>query len=232
MMSNQDELQGAIQDLGAIRRAIESAEAASWGGRLIGTTSLHLVLHICLAAIVSYLVIAETLIQPSITQRYLLAFQTQEVGIIAVVQIAIVLLLLIGLLYFIVWYQSRRAQESFEDYSARHFTYLRNLSFLSDLFVKFSAISLVIIAMRPDWVAPLLFVFTGDYLIQGRFFVFPVRTSLFLGTLCVLAGTIQCIFLPGTLVYPLISFLIITLLSAGQIIRLRQRDESESSSTD
>jgi len=65
---------------------------------------------------------------------------------------------------------ARRAGEPLEDYVARSLPYLRSMSFASDLFLKFSVLSMLILAGRPDWIAPFCLVGLADYIFQGRFF--------------------------------------------------------------
>jgi len=97
---------------------------------------------------------------------------------------AALLLLLVLCAYFIVWRSARRADQPFHDYIARNFRYLRLLSFAGDLFVKFAVLSLVIWHGNPEWMIPLLVLFVGDYLIQGRFFQVPFPAALLLGLAC------------------------------------------------
>ena len=128
------------------------------------------------------------------------------------------------MLYFIIWCTARIEGESFESFAGRNFSYLSFLGFLSDLFVKFCAVSLVILAGRADWVAPLLMIFLSDYLIQGRFFVLPVRLGLLLALLLIMLGVLQCLLWYGTVLLPLGAFILLSVMTiiylAGNSSRL------------
>jgi len=63
-------------------------------------------------------------------------------------------------------------------YIVRNFIYIKNLSLISDLLMKFIALSLAILAGKPEWIAPLLAAFTGDYLLQNRFFTLPTVAGI------------------------------------------------------
>lgn len=96
--------------------------------------------------------------------------------------------LLIGLLiplYFVIWRAAKHNNEDVISYTARNFKYLKNLSFFSDLLMKFFGIALIVLADKPEWIAPLLIAYIGDYLLQQRFFTLPFKASAVLG-LCVL----------------------------------------------
>jgi hypothetical protein len=111
------------------------------------------------------------------------------------------------------WRVARREGENLSSYVERNFAYLRVLSFGSDLFLKFIATAAVILAGRGDWVAPLLMIFTGDYLLQGRVFILPLRGALVFGLGCFVLGVVQLLWLEGSLVYPLSVFCAACLLS-------------------
>jgi hypothetical protein len=61
-------------------------------------------------------------------------------------------------------------------------------------------------ARHPEWVAALLTLFIGDYLIQGRFFVLPLRAGLAVGVATFGLALLQMSVGSGSLVWPLLIF--------------------------
>ena len=76
-----------------------------------------------------------------------------------------------------------------------------------------------------EWIAPMLALFTGDYLIQGRFFNLPLKLSLFLGIACVLVAA--GMYLKGIIFvfWPLLLFVAVNLISLALLVRSRMKDE-------
>lgn len=217
-----DNVQQAVRNLADIRRAISRAEVDSGKSGLPPRSDLHLMLHIVLFALAGGLLALELVHSPTPTQVLYLSHFSWTARFIWVGSIALCVVGLVVALYVAVWRAARRSEELFEDFIARNFVYLRNLSFLSDLYMKFVLLSVVILAGRPDWVSSLLIMCIGDYLLQGRVFVLPWRLAFCLGVLCFLFGGVQLLFLQGTLWYALIAFLIVTGTSLSFIAKARR----------
>ena len=131
-------------------------------------------------------------------------------------------------LYVLVFRASRRAQEDFPRFVSRNFAYLKNLSLLSDLLVKVAALAVVIHLGQPRWLAPLLVLFVGDFLLQGRFFALPLRPSLGVGLLCVGgAGALavwgdEVLSASTMLNVPLAVFVAVSAMSLWHLVRRRR----------
>jgi hypothetical protein len=136
--------------------------------------------------------------------------------------VGVTLAVFVMCLYFIVWRSSRASEQEFSGYVAKNFRYLRSLSLVADLLVKFIVFSLVMLAPRPEWIAPLLVVFIADYLIQGRFFHFPVKVSLAMGLGCLLIAAFMYFYPMILLLWPLLLFVVIGGLSGFMLIRARR----------
>ena len=137
---------------------------------------------------------------------------------------AMMLLLLLSCLYFTVWRAARKEGEDFTGYAARNFRYLRNLSFLSDLLIKFVVLALLIMAPKPEWIGPMLLAFTADYLIQGRFFVLPPAISLPAALVCLGLAVYQFSLGSTVLILPLVVFIVCAIASLLTVIRSMKRN--------
>ena len=226
-------IEQALRDVADIRRAVELAQRADSRQRRSGITRLHRNLHIVLVSLAAAWLIREVAFQHTATNLlYYSHFADYEFRIVIAALAGAILFLLCGALYFAVWRAAQRAGEELGSYIHRNFLYLRAVSFSSDLFSKFIAVTVVILAGRGDWVAPLLLICTGDYLLQGRLFVLPVRLALLLGLGCFIFGLAQLFWLSGSLSYPLAAFLLVSIMSLLNIVRLeRHAAESEKAAT-
>lgn len=222
-------VQEVLRDIAKIRRVIERVEVD--GGKSLSqrSTEMHVALHIALFALAGGLLAVELLRTPSITSLLYLSNAWFTMRVMLIASLAIMLLFMVATLYLVIWRAARRNEESFDAYIDRNFIYLKQLSFMSDLFVKFVAVSLVILSGRADWVAAFLFICTGDYLLQGRMFVLPFRLSLAFGLGSILLGCIQLIWFSGRLSYPLIGFLFVCGWSLCYLAILRKRERSQRS---
>ncbi len=174
-----DAVQRAIEDLTIIRKAIDSSRSHSerTDRALLLSNRVHL-LVISSALLVAFLLLITELTLDGIhTSTFLASSYDTNIRFAGLLNAALFLLIGSGLVYFIAYRAARRSDMSLENFIALNFEYLRNMSFLSDLFLKFSFFSAIIIAGKPEWVAPLLCVFIADYLVQGRFFVLPLMSS-------------------------------------------------------
>ena len=94
-------------------------------------------------------------------------------------------LLVISLLFhYLLKGSAKRKDEPLETFVSERFSYLRNFSLAADLTVKFAIFALIILARQPQLIAPMLLVFTSDYLFQGRFFQLPFLLSISLCLHC------------------------------------------------
>jgi hypothetical protein len=152
----------------------------------------------------------------------MLSVRDQELGWLGLAQVALVGVALLMCVYFLAWRAARHSGQSFDDYLVRNFQYLRNLSFVSDLLVKFVPLSFVVLAGRPEWVAPLLSLYIADYLFQGRFFTLSTRVSLVLGGASLIAAAVQYFGHSTQLVWPLLHFSVISTASLIHLLGARR----------
>jgi hypothetical protein len=111
-----------------------------------------------------------------------------------------------------------------QSYITRNFKYVKNLSLISDLLMKFITLSLLLLAGKAEWMAPVLMAFTGDYLLQGRFFTLPTQISAVLGIGCLASALTQFASSSHELLIPLGVFAFITSISMARLsIRYQQQ---------
>jgi hypothetical protein len=167
------------------------------------------------------------LLTEALGQRYLsrlleLGATAPDLRLLGVALIAGLLVGLVILLYLVIWRAARNSGEDFNQYLVRNFRYARLRSYLSDLFIKFVAVSLLILGGHTAWIGPLLLVFTGDYLIQGRLFTLSTRVAIGLGAFCIVAGLVQFFMGVVSLLPALVFFTAIGAASMGRLIRIRK----------
>jgi len=226
----QDELsvRKAIADVELIRRVLDQADHKTATTGLFGVTLTANIVLQSLALISAALLIAVELFSGgALTHLLMLGGQSPKLRLVGIGIIASILAGLVIVLYFVIWRAAQHSGEEFNSYIVRNFRYARLLSYLSDLMMKFGAIALVMLAGHPEWIAPLLLAFTGDYLVQGRLFTLPTRMAVILGAICIAASFCQFIAGIEQLLLPLIVFSVIACVSTGRLIRLRRQQSHE-----
>ena len=207
MEANPENVQQAIRDLATIRRAVERTTDAVDPKVSLITIETNLILQLAAVVIAAVFFIIELTTGHKNTTMMLISANNPELRLIGIIEVALALILLCTTLYFIVYRAAKESSREFHDYLAKNFIYLKNMSFLSDLFVKFTIFSLLIAAGKPAWVSPVLLLFIGDYLIQGRFFTLPTKEGLLLGIFCVAAASLQMVNGSALLIWPLLAFI-------------------------
>jgi len=222
-MKEKDSIQSAASDLAIIRRAIEKAGGRDPSIPAHGTAmdAGFVIQGLCLVIAVALLAF-ELISGREMTDIMMLSANDEELGWLGLAQVALAGLTLLMCVYFLAWRAARHSGQSFNDYLVRNFQYLRNLSLVSDLLVKFIPLSLVVLAGRPDWVAPLLSLYIADYLLQGRFFTLSTRVSLVLGGASVIAAAVQYFGYSAQLVWPLLHFSVVSAASLFFLLSARR----------
>ncbi|HQH27936.1 MAG TPA: hypothetical protein PLP17_11115 [Oligoflexia bacterium] len=224
----QDELRSLVRDLKSIRQAVDEAGIKQLApGAMLSRSRLHFAIHLTAAVLVLLLILADCFLRIGPTQFLIQTHFHFPLRFSAIGIIGLLLIFLCGVLYAALAVMAKREGEALEDYLARNLPYLMTIPFLSDLSVKFAAVSLLILAGRPDWVAPMFLIFIGDYLLQGRFFVLPLRLAWILGAASLIVGVLQCLLWYGTLLLPFGVFVSLSFLSLLHLGDLRSKNESQ-----
>lgn len=206
-MNQKYSIQSAVNDLATIRRAIEKAGAqdSAVPANRIAIDAGLIFQGLCLL-ISCGLIAFELSSDRDMTRIMMFSVNDQELGLLGLAQVAFIALTLVMCIYFLVWRAAYHSEQNFQDYLVRNFQYLRNLSLVSDLLVKFVPLSLLVIGGHPEWIAPLLSLYIADYLVQGRFFSLPTRASLLFGMASVIAAATQYLTGSTQLLWPLLHF--------------------------
>ena len=224
-MQHHDSIQEAVNDLATIRRAIERTGQRGSDSIPVNRFAIdaNLIFQgLCLVVTLA-LIAFELVSNRSMSTIMMLSAQDRELGILGLAQVGIALPAFTMCIYFVVWRASRHSDQSFSDYLVRNFQYLRNLSFVSDLLVKFIPLSLLVLGSHPEWIPPVLTLYVGDYLIQGRFFNLPVKAALSCGVLCLVAAAIQYLAHSNELLWPLAIFAATTAFSVSFLVWARSQ---------
>ncbi len=227
MTSEELDIRKAIADVELIRRVlnqVEDKQEEPPNIDLLGITlSANLVIQSVAVALAAALLLVETLGARFLSHVLQAGISAPDLRLIGIGGVAVLLIGLLILLYLVIWRAARNSGEDFNVYLVRNFRYARLLSYLSDLFIKFVAISLVLLTGHPQWIGPLLLIFTGDYLIQGRLFTLSTRVAIGLGALTIGMGLAQFLMGQSSLLPALTVFTAVGVLSIGRLISIRKR---------
>ncbi|MEN8132363.1 MAG: hypothetical protein ABFS45_19730 [Pseudomonadota bacterium] len=220
------DIQKAITDIAIIRQVLNNAEQDQIDSKLVGITLdanllLQSIAFVCALA----LCIMEIVTGGTMTVTLMSGGQFDEMRKFGIVFMGAILVGLLIPLYFVIWRAARHNGEDISSYVSRNFKYLKNLSFISDLLMKFFGIALILLADKPEWVAPLLAAFTGDYLLQNRFFTLSTKVSAVLGMVCIAVAIYLFVTSLYALIVPLAIFTAITGVSTSRlIIKYKQQE--------
>tara|TARA_B100000686_G_scaffold334835_1_gene402661 strand:- start:26182 stop:26898 length:717 start_codon:yes stop_codon:yes gene_type:complete len=227
MKENPIDVRQAIADVALLRRVLNQIEERNIdkdSSGLFGTTlKTNMLLQI--VALVSALIIGfiEIFSGDAIFRSLSLAHELSDVRLIGISVMALMITgIMIGL-YFVLWRASQKSGEEFGAYIKRNFRYSRQVSYLSDLLMKFFAVGLLLLANQSQWIAPLLIAFTGDYLLQGRLFTLSTKLAVVLGVGCIAGAILQFLLQSSSLIPPVTIFSIITIISIVRLMKLKQR---------
>lgn len=219
------DVQKALADVALIRRALDQTGQDQMDSRLVGVTlEANLLLQAMAFVSVLALCLLEIFSDSTITYTLMTGGQVDEFRQFGIGMMGFILVGLLITLYFVLWRAALHNGENIGAYITRNFRYVRNLSLISDLLMKFVTLALLLLANKPEWVAPLLLAFTGDYLLQGRFFTFPTKVSVMLGIACLVAALVQFLSNSPALLYP---FAVFTLIAGISTARLALRHQQQ-----
>jgi len=225
MSGSKLDVQKALADIALIRRTLDQSEQDQLDSRLVGVTlEANLLLQAVAFVGVLALCLFEVLSGNSITQTLMMGSQIDEIRRFGIGIMGFILVGLLITLYFVLWRAAIHNGENIGAYITRNFRYVKNLSLISDLLMKFITLAILLLANRPEWVAPVLLAFTGDYLLQGRFFTFTTKTSVVLGVACISGGLAQFVSQVPSLLIPLAVF---TLVAGLSTVRLALRHQQQ-----
>lgn len=225
MNSTNFDIQKALTDIALIRRALNQTDQDQMDARLVGVTlDANLLLQAVAFVSALALFLIEIISDNAITQTLMTGGQIDEFRRFGIGFMGFILVVLLITLYFVLWRAALHNGENMRSYITRNFKYVKNLSLISDVLIKFITLSLLLLAGKAEWIAPVLMAFTGDYLLQGRFFTLPTKTSALLGIGCLVAAFAQFVSNSHALLLPLGVFTFIAGISTARLaIRYQQQ---------
>lgn len=222
-MSNDHIAKNSLNDLAYVQRLLKKIEGNEFSMPL---NKFALDINICfqLLCLVFAIFLAgyEFMTEGQITSSMLLSAQDSELGSLGMKTVAIILFALVVVFYFLVWRASVVAKRDFNLYLEANFKFLKNLSLVSDLLVKFVSLYLLVLTGQAHFVSLLLILFVGDYLIQGRFFNLPFSFSATGGVLSFILCFILFYFKKPDLIYPLVVFVVMTIASVVYLLKSKK----------
>ena len=209
------EVQQTIRDVEIIRSLlVRNENEKRWRQKLRpGAATLHLQLHFGALILACSFFVIEIIYNDLNTRMLMYSELDTQLQFLGLLNMGFLLVVMLMAFYFLIYRSARQSKASFQEYIEEHFQYVSNMSFISDLFIKFVMISLIILAQKPEWMAPVLTLFVGDYLFQGRFFVLPLRAALPAGLCCVCIAIMQWHLGLPELRWSLLVFLLVCLTS-------------------
>ncbi len=219
-------VQQALNNISLLRQVLNHADQTQSDSNVVGgTLYAHLLLQTIAFATALALLITEFFTGNSMSETLLSGDKDVQLASFGIYFMGFILAGFLLVLYFIVWRTAKHNGEDMAAYIARHFKYMHHLSLISDVLMKFIAISLLMLAGKQQWIAPLLMAFTGDYLLQGRLFTIPTKLSIALGVVCIGLAFYQFSSQTGLLIFPLAVFAIVTCISCTRLA-LRYRKQT------
>ena len=212
--------QQALSDLQALKQAV--LQSRNKLALTIDSVDTHLVLNLA-AFTVAASVGLGVMIWPEITDDVRMLATTPEVRVPALSLVGGGMLALLSVAYGYIFMRARKEKIAFADFSDKYFTYFKNMSALSDLVVKFCATALVVLAGKPEWIAPLFVVFIGDLVFQGRLLILSPATSIGLGIASFVAAGAAFACGITTLLAPACVAVVVSGWSLANIIAFRRR---------
>lgn len=214
-MNSANQIQKAIADINLIRRLVGGPN------EMTAITKKTNILILTIALVIGLLALGYELFITDAPIDYLLKYTRNdaELKFGSIFYMGYTLVVVLISLYFVMWRAAKHEGEDLNNYIAGNFNYLKNLNLVSDLFLKFTTIALVIVSGAPQWISPLLLLFIGDYLIQGRLFVMPIRFMIGMGALCMLGAVMQMYFGVTTFLIPLAVFAVMVAVSILRVMK-------------
>jgi len=221
------DIQKALTDIALIRRTLNQADQEQIDAKLVGVTlDANIILQALAFVSALTLFMVEIVSNNTIMQTLMATGQLDELRQFGIGLIGFTLVGLFITLYFVLWRAALHNGECMQSYITRNFKYVKNLSLISDVLMKFITISLLLLAGKAEWIAPVLMAFTGDYLLQGRFFTLPTKTSAVIGIGCLAAAFAQFVSNSHTLLLPLGVFSLIAGISLARLTIRYQKQKT------
>lgn len=220
VMSDNHSTQQALSDLQIMRQAM--MRPRNRAPLSVDSIDTHLMLNVGALAFTLGLGIWE--LSGELTNDMLLtAHMAPELRLSALGLVGAVLGVLLAAAYAFIRIKSKERHISFNDYSERYFTYFKNISAVSDVVVKFIVTAMLIMAGRPELVAPVFVLFIGDLVMQGRLHIMMPKAAGAVGGACVVASVGMAVAGVTSIMWPIAAFSAACVISIVHILRYRRQ---------
>ena len=219
-MSDFQNTQQALSDIQVLKQAI--LQSKNKLALTVDSVDTHLVLNLAAFAIAASVGVG-VIVWPEINDDVHMLATTPEVRIPALSLIGGGLLGLLAVAYGYIFLRARKEKIAFTDFSDKYFAYFKNLSALSDVFVKFCATALLVLAGKPEWISPLFMLFIGDLVFQGRLLILSAKTSIGLGLASFVAAIAAFTLGTSTLLAPACIAVFVSTWSLLNILKFRSK---------
>ncbi len=225
-MAYKEETQRALSDLEILKKIILNKEKQNQIS--IASSSTHKILHFIALFFASIFILMDLPSIDLLTTDVIKSASDPILQRMGVINIGIVLLLFIVGAYYVLYKQALKNQHDFSKYVSRYFIYFKNLSFCTDVLVKYAFFSVLVFTGKPEWIAPALLLFLGDWVANGRFFIFKVQMSIAIAIACIALAAILFIMSIYWLWIPLAVFIAVAVLSLYEIIKFESYAKNNS----
>lgn len=210
------QVQPSIQDLVLVQKLLANVENNKFSAPL-GSRAVRISLFFQFALFVfSILLMCDS---NSITEVVIDAAHDTEMAMLGLGSVLVLLAMILICFYYLVWNASAENGQTLSDFIEVNFRYLKNLSLVSDLLLKFFIAGLFVLNGQGQVIPVLCVLFIADYLIQGRYFSLPLKSSLMTGIICVIAAAAAYLLKWNNFFIPLGIFAIVSLASIAYLFK-------------
>lgn len=222
-MTTNSYIEQAASDLATIRRAVESVEKGNDPISRESANKISKLIHKVALFASGLLLVGELVTGNLITKVILRSANIESLRIDGLANIGSSLFVACVFIYVLIGKITSDSNLDSDSFIQRHFSYLTNYKFVTDLLVKFIIVSFIIFAQKPEWLGPVCSVFVADYLLQARFFVLPKTASLITGVFCLVVGIGSFVLGFSQLVIPALLF---SLVATASLIILGREEKA------
>jgi hypothetical protein len=219
------DVQYLAQDIAALQRSIQNFEKNKSGQIVESGYQANKRMQILITLFCLGLFLFELIGTNIITKTILEKNGDEKVRWMMTVFIGFVVIACLAVGRVAVSQAAKSLQDDLENYLKRNFSYLRNQSHSADMLIKYVIVAMFILGQKPDWIAPMLFIFTGDYLFQSRYFTLPPKFTRLLGLASIFLGALQFSLQSALLIFPLAWFFALNVLSLFYLKTLKRVDD-------
>lgn len=220
-MSN-GHIEKAIDDLAYIRGTLETFH---WRKLTRNQIKGSIAIHCFLTAIVLFFIGIELVTDNQISIYLDVIRYDHRLKIFTVGYISVLMVLILGISCLSLARVAQKNMQSVQDFLRKNFSYLYHMNLVSDLLVKMVFLSVLIFLDKMSWMTPILLLFVGDFLIQGKIFYFSIKSGIILCLGCFTLAIASIEFNVHSILLPFCVFTLFSILSAWNLYGILGNDE-------